>query len=368
MSLAISSHGSVNKPRVYLDFVQYAKATGNIHRFANINLNGSTAPPYFNPYHLKPQRQNTYTCLGTTDDHVGFNVEFMDIADTNNPWFSHFLAGANYYAILGHELGETYPVTEIDFAAYGKQENGNYIWNNAINEFSIVGNRTSDLGYGYTIIGFDGFSNSNTKLEAYKLYLSDINERFEAGDLVTLGSISIGRYMDFPHAPDLNIDMSISYDGVTTQRTSSGSDIENITNTGNPSWGRFAPWYQSDSGFRDTYGVTQKGRRSWKLQFSYIDKTDMFSKNAGRPFSANYADDDYPIYSWEADIYDGTNHKESFVGTFLNISLGGKLRFIFQPDNTVEEFAICKIPQKSISIKQVAHGTYSISMTFLEVW
>jgi|LULM01.1.fsa_nt_gb hypothetical protein len=367
MSLAISSHGSVNKPRVYLDFVQYAKAIGKIDRFYNYNQNGGNAPPYFNPYHLKPQRQNTYTCLGTTDDHVGFNVEFIPL-DTNNPYFSHFLAGANYYAILGHELGGTHPVESIDFAAYGKDGSDDYVWNNAINEFSIVGNRTSDLGYGYTIIGFDGFSNSNTQLEAYKISLKDYWDRFEAGDLVTLGSVSVGRYMDFPHAPDLNIDMSISYDGVTTQRTSSGSDIENITNTGSPSWGRSAPWYQSDSGVRDTYGVTQKGRRSWKLKFSYIDKTDMFSKNTGRPFSANYADDYSPGNNFLADIYDGTNHKESFVGTFLNITLGGKLRFIFQPDNTVEEFAICKIPQKSISIKQVAHGTYSISMTFLEVW
>ena len=52
-------------------------------------------------------------------------------------------------------------------------------------------------------------------------------------------------------------------------------------------------------------------------------------------------------------------------------TLGGSLRFIFQPDKTdftPDGFAICVLDQDSISFKQVAHNTYNVSLKILEVW
>ena len=62
---------------------------------------------------------------------------------------------------------------------------------------------------------------------------------------------------------------------------------------------------------------------------------------------------------------------ESFFTQFMQKTLGGSLRFIFQPDKTdfsPDGFAICVLDQDSISFKQVAHNTYNVSLKILEVW
>ena len=67
-------------------------------------------------------------------------------------------------------------------------------------------------------------------------------------------------------------------------------------------------------------------------------------------------------------FYDGDRHQESIVGTFLTFTLGGRIPFLFQPNKSVQEFAMCVLKEKSLKIEQVAHGTYSVSMTMTEVW
>lgn len=61
----------------------------------------------------------------------------------------------------------------------------------------------------------------------------------------------------------------------------------------------------------------------------------------------------------------------NFFSQFMQKTLGGSLKFIFQPNNTdfnPDGFAICVLDQDSISIKQVAHNTYNISLRIMEVW
>ena len=53
-----------------------------------------------------------------------------------------------------------------------------------------------------------------------------------------------------------------------------------------------------------------------------------------------------------------------------NCTLGGTLPFIFQPDNTnnnPDQFSICTFRGNSLSVKQVAFNTYSLSVTIDEV-
>ena len=53
-----------------------------------------------------------------------------------------------------------------------------------------------------------------------------------------------------------------------------------------------------------------------------------------------------------------------------NCTLGGTLPFIFQPDktnNNPDQFSICTFRGNSLSVKQVAHNTYSLSVTIDEV-
>ena len=73
-----------------------------------------------------------------------------------------------------------------------------------------------------------------------------------------------------------------------------------------------------------------------------------------------------PTGAW-FDSNEGT-HTDNIVGNFLNFTLGGQIPFIFQPDNTKQDFAICRLDKASSTIEQVAHGVYSVSMTFVETW
>ena len=60
-------------------------------------------------------------------------------------------------------------------------------------------------------------------------------------------------------------------------------------------------------------------------------------------------------------------HTDNIVGNFLTFTMGGQIPFIFQPDNTKQEFAICKLDKPSLNINQEANGVYSASMTFREL-
>tara|TARA_R100000700_G_scaffold25933_1_gene32734 strand:+ start:3239 stop:4753 length:1515 start_codon:yes stop_codon:yes gene_type:complete len=72
-----------------------------------------------------------------------------------------------------------------------------------------------------------------------------------------------------------------------------------------------------------------------------------------------------PAGSW-TDSNTGT-HKDNIIGNFLTFTMGGQIPFIFQPDNEIAEFAICKLDKPSLKINQEANGVYSISMKFKEI-
>ena len=48
--------------------------------------------------------------------------------------------------------------------------------------------------------------------------------------------------------------------------------------------------------------------------------------------------------------------------------MGGHLPFIFQPDSTVEEYAIARVNANSVTMNQVANNVYDIGLDIVEVW
>ena len=59
---------------------------------------------------------------------------------------------------------------------------------------------------------------------------------------------------------------------------------------------------------------------------------------------------------------------DSIIGTMMTLTMGGQIPFLLQMDNTQQDFAFVRINQKSISVKQVAFGTFNISLKLTEVW
>ena len=75
---------------------------------------------------------------------------------------------------------------------------------------------TNGLGYDRLRYGF------------YNGLLDPVSENHQVGDILKLGTFSVGRYFDLPVSPDLNLSITHDYSGIKSQKTISGDEITNI--------------------------------------------------------------------------------------------------------------------------------------------
>ena len=215
-----------------------------------------------------------------------------------------------------------------------------------------------------------------------------------------LGSLVVGKYFDCPNSPDLNLTMSRRFDGIKSQKTIGGKTLSNIYYDGPTEWTmnhptdgtyKYPPFEldlptTADIGLelpfnmRAKSGLGRKGLRSWKLSFSYISEDDMwmaYENSSISPFIQNQTgydattDTDVPLDNGQSSVKNGNPMLSDNSFNFVwNCTLGGTLPFIFQPDNTnnnPDQFSICTFREKSLNVRQVAHNTYSLSITIDEV-
>ena len=78
-------------------------------------------------------------------------------------------------------------------------------------------------------------------------------------------------------------------------------------------------------------------------------------------------------YNTSLDLSDSNLYSQSFFSRVLNRIQGSHLPFIFQandtdPNTNPDQWAICRLDQKNISITQAAPELYSLSMKIRESW
>ena len=370
MTLSKTTHSVPGTPRVYIDNLLYGRSMGIPYDLPTLNfkLGGDLSDIQVDDllgvdsrllWDLDPLRTSTIdlTSQNNAPTQIYSKIRFEDSGDE----FKKLVSSSNYAAVLGHNLN-TASADILKVRAWG---NNDVEQGDMFSSSSIVGNFSQDVTSDGFIIAaispqFESYDNF-----AMRIQPSD-NGYFNYNDtILSIGSFSIGTYLDFPNSPDLSVKQSVSYDGISTARTLAGKDLTNIRHTGSPNWGNLPPFTNSQADSYEYKGTQFTGRKSWEMKFSYIDKTDMFNA----VMSGNSAGTSWRLLNIDGiNLSVGMKKEESIVGTYLTRTLGGSLKHIFQPDNTKNEFYLVKLDQNSTSITQVAYGVFDISLKFTQVW
>ncbi len=237
-----------------------------------------------------------------------------------------------FVALLGHNMATT--ATDFELQTDGIP----------ITLTNVI-NKDTSTGYnGFSIATFTGSD--------------EIDNISVSNPLSSIGSIIIGTYFDFSTSPDLKL--SLEYiTGTKNITTKGGVDLSN-TAWRPPLWNGLGPWELSAPGSEtNTQALAHSSKRVFNLSFSFISKDKMFPKyNAlNRLIDQNETVPDEVTLLTSSDFFSAVWNR---VGTALPM--------ILQPDNTVNEFAIVKIANKSLKVTQVANQIYTIKLKLVETF
>ena len=507
MAITTDSYGSVATPRIYIDYGLYCQTIGYVDSYVASNFTEIGATNAGDIFSLNPSKTSTFEIGDNVDYNPYIRMKLKNYNAGNDLvgfQVRHFLKTLNYVAFLGHNVGFLGEGRDLEATVRGGYPD---------KDEDVVGHEKGRNQVVYNIYTIEHIQDSNypdgftiSEHEALGFKIHTRGEDWNGSEpLFEIGACSIGRYFDFPYSPDLDVSVSVTYPGVKTIRTQGGSDLRSVDYYRNDKWGSFAPWTHIDLDYYNYHGissleskikedhskVSNTGKRVFKINYSYLDKTNIFPMNFENNMAGYYSPHELlgdnlitnggfddtsswgissgqsiveagvgkflgnggygqlnngtileigktyklklkcvsnsdtddgrvnvnqvtvfpnivpsgetgnfvtyfectdttafvlynPAYNDEISIddvelyevkksagqwFDSNEgvHKDNLIGNFLTFTLGGQLQFIFQPDNTKQDFAICKLDKPSLDIKQEANGVYSISMTFREV-
>ena len=363
----------VKTPRFYVDIPTFLHATGRLDWDSD---KGGAELLYMYP-------SNPY--LSPTDEQVMFKIgeTYTDIGQlTSFP--------INFIALLNHNLASdnNYFMVQGTRQLFEENDNEGYDWETltgtaAYNCTSILNaerGHSNNLNPSYN--GSSIFSindgNGNPINDLWSSFFVKFNDGHD--DYVhQLGSLVVGKYWDAPNSPDLSLTMSRRFDGIKKQKTIGGKTLANIYYDGPTEWTmnrtetdiyKYPPFEfdlpsdiasVGDFNARAKSGLGRKGLRSWNLTFSYISEDDMWM---------DYESSNILISSTASSGLSNPMLEDDSFNFVWNCTLGGTLPFIFTDDKDSDEpdrYAICTFRSNTLSVKQVAFNTYSLSITIDEV-
>ena len=197
------------------------------------------------------------------------------------------------------------------------------------------------------------------------------------GDHLQLNSIMLGSYFDMPSAPNLSLTLGHEYDKTKELTSYNGSTFSNTFWSSPPKWGeKLGAWELADpdSEYVPEYKLSRSGRRTWQLQFSFMDQSDLFGSNqslsrSGWGVQTELDADDYDSQA-EAFKYN-LLEDDNFFSAVWEKTLGGSIPMIMQMDNTnnsPDQFTICRFKSNTLKATETAPNFYDISVSIEEVF
>jgi len=322
--------------------------------------------------------------------------------------FNHHRAvsSINYFAVLGHTFNNfsnnlvRFNMALDNIDADNNINNTHFIQDdpalNPITLYNCQGGISSGIGFeaentGSSIVRttnetITGTNEPITLFEGVDLTTADGEVRqirFQLGENANdkfdtrFGGFSYGWTYTMPHAPDMSLSFDIEYDGYDVTTTKGGNTLTNIRWNNSPLLG-FKPYHLWHEHGNEGVNMaeTPTGRRVWNLKFSYFSRDDVFPMGADGTTKKRWSADDVSgMYFYNYDNVGLENEelqylglKHNFYTRVVNGTLGGALPFIFQPDSTIDDYAICRFEQNSFKFRQQAPDLYEVSVKIVETW
>ena len=283
------AYQKVGTPRFYIDTMQYLKNLDvNITYDESYIEEGICEKLYNN--NLSPENPVLFSSSTGT---YAINTLIFE----NDKIISKLKEGNCYLALLNHNLSTA--VEDAIFWAQFQKEDGLGGYSEykpqaleGINA-EVDTNNDSRGSFNPNKNGFSigTFSCDETEVDRFYFGIAKSGYvAFEELAEIYIGGVSFGKYYDMPVNPDLDLSMSIEYDGFTNIKTLSGHTITQANYQGSPWWydkngNKVEPWSVGQS-----TGISKRnGRRVWKLKFSYMSDKDLFASNYG---SSTYLETD----------------------------------------------------------------------------
>ena len=342
------AYSNTKKPALYIPIFDYLQSIGNIE-YADGDLNDIHL---LNP--TKTHRMELDTTFDTVQDvELNSEIEYDDIADAD---------GNIYLFILGHNLYSAGSAISIQLIK-DDDSTADATYTSVVN---YNGDTSAPAYNGFSIVELS--YTQVTKIKGFKILFKNLGD---SSSSAKIGCVSLCSKYTFPHSPDLALKMTREYDGVKTIETKGGATLSNAQYTrGGTHWASNYAWQLEYADFNQTTpsntgytGQTRTlGRRNWSLKFSYLSDSDIMPETESLEFYET---------EYTSNVGITLRKSNSFFARVLNRVQGSHLPFIFQPDSSnanPDQWALARLDQNEISINQVAHTVYDLSLKIREVW
>ncbi|MFQ5453884.1 MAG: hypothetical protein ACE5D6_06825, partial [Candidatus Zixiibacteriota bacterium] len=209
-----------------------------------------------------------------------------------------------------------------------------------------------DVSAGYANPGGNGWSlctfpTSSSNNQYIRLELTPGTGNYDAN--IQIGCILIGKYIDMPYAPDINIKRNWNEgEGAELRENDGGMRYSNLKYRKAPNW-FLAPYQVSVNSVPEK--TSRAGRLVYDLGFSYLTEAQFLPSDLG----VSEVGGQNPFYT------------DSSVLNILQYTLGAHLPFLYQWDNATSgnyDFILARAFRKSES--QMTNQIWSIKMRIEE--
>ena len=352
--MANSNYQTAASPRLYVSYPLWQYANGALDSISSSQL-GNTNEDFYRLLQLDP---SNFTNLNLQSNNTASLIyRILPQADNFTDLLNSNLWNFNYAMFLGHNFASAGAIPKIK----AMKDDGNETEINTTNIINHSPNSVPEYD-GFSIMGLNGAADSDD----YNFKI-DLDALGNFNDSLFLGSLSFGKYFDFPQNCNLNTTTKYDY-GIKQKNTISGKTISTAN------WTKPNNWITEPFGLTEAFGERgdnfqrRSGRRSWSLSFDSLAPKYVMNQNPmmnDNGWKYNY--DNFDTTDSNNSLYN-INNANDFYTTVVHRSMSSHLPMVLQLDKnnpSPEQMAIVRL-NKDFKISQKSPNLYNIKLTLTE--